>query len=366
MEWAHAMAPGGNCTLLVEANSNSYSDLLTAVNYARNYAGVSTVSMSWGGSEFSGETAFDSYFTTPAGHNGVTFFASSGDAGAPAEVPSVSSHVVSVGGTSLTLNGSNDWSAMKSPAGAAAAGGISAYVGQPSYPGHNLSIFGEDRGRHAGHPRHGSYDADPNTGVAVLSTYGYGGWLQVGGTSAASPQWAALVTIADQGRALAGEGSLDGFTQTLPDLYTLRSLDFHDITAGNNGFPAGPGYDLVTGLGSPIANYVVPDLLDITATQVPTSLAITPSSPTIFDGTQEQLSAVDMDQFGTPMARLSDPAVTWSLVNGQGTVDNNGLYTAPIAGTGTDTVGASVTIDGVTMSRNGYGQLCTGVDDHLD
>ena len=82
VEWAHAVAPGASI-LLVEANSNSYSDLMTAVNFARNQPGVVAISMSWGGGEFSGETTYDATFTTPAGHGGVAFFASSGDTGAP-------------------------------------------------------------------------------------------------------------------------------------------------------------------------------------------------------------------------------------------------------------------------------------------
>src|SRR5207244_4057918 len=64
VEWAHAIAPAAKI-LLVEANSSSFSDLLTAVNYARSQTGVSVVSMSWGASEFFGETSYDSYFTTP-------------------------------------------------------------------------------------------------------------------------------------------------------------------------------------------------------------------------------------------------------------------------------------------------------------
>jgi hypothetical protein len=43
-------------------------------------------------------------------------------------------------------------------------------------------------------------------------------------------------------------------------IYDASSLDFHDITSGNNGFSAGPGYDLVTGIGSPVANRLLPDL----------------------------------------------------------------------------------------------------------
>src|SRR5579863_8717693 len=56
VEWAHAIAPGANI-LLVEAKSDYNSDLMAAVNTGRNYAGVNAVSMSWGGSEYSGETS---------------------------------------------------------------------------------------------------------------------------------------------------------------------------------------------------------------------------------------------------------------------------------------------------------------------
>ncbi len=79
MEWAHAMAPGASI-MLVEASSDTNSDLLAGVQYAAAHANV--VSMSWGGSEFSGETGYDSSYFVQAG---VTFVASSGDAGAPAE-----------------------------------------------------------------------------------------------------------------------------------------------------------------------------------------------------------------------------------------------------------------------------------------
>ena len=86
------------------------------------------------------------------------------------------------------------------------------------------------------------------------------GWLGDAGTSAASPIWAGLIAIADQGRVLAGGTPLTGYTQTLPALYSLPSADFHDIVNGNNGDPAGPGYDLATGLGTPVANLLVPAL----------------------------------------------------------------------------------------------------------
>src|SRR5262245_23534929 len=69
VEWAHAIAPGASI-LLVEANSNSFANLLAAVRYAASQPGVVAVSMSWGGGEFSGETSSDSTFQTPAGHAG--------------------------------------------------------------------------------------------------------------------------------------------------------------------------------------------------------------------------------------------------------------------------------------------------------
>ena len=83
----------------------------------------------------------------------------------------------------------------------------------------------------------------------------------MGGTSLAAPAWAALIAIADQGRVAVGGTTLDGASQTLPALYSLPSADFHDITTGSNGtFSAGPGYDYATGLGTPVANLLAPDL----------------------------------------------------------------------------------------------------------
>jgi subtilase family serine protease len=96
IEWAHAIAPGAHI-LLVEAASTRLTDLLAAEDYARTHAGY--VSNSWGGSEFSGESAYDGHFVQP----GVSFFVSAGDSGLPAEYPSSSPNVISVGGTALTF-----------------------------------------------------------------------------------------------------------------------------------------------------------------------------------------------------------------------------------------------------------------------
>jgi subtilase family serine protease len=255
VEWAHAMAPGANI-LLVEANSSSEGDLFAAVQYAASQPGVSVVSMSWGGSEFSSESYYDSIFTTPAGHQGVAFIASSGDSGAPASYPAVSPNVLAVGGTSLYLSGSG-YSGESAWSGST--GGVSRYEAKPSYQQFAVSQSATQRTS-----PDVSYNADPNTGMSVYDSYGTPSaapWLQVGGTSAGAPQWAALVAIADQGRALNGLGTLDSGTQLLPRLYQLPGSDFHDVTSGsstgNPNYSAGPGYDLVTGLGSPYANRIV-------------------------------------------------------------------------------------------------------------
>ena len=98
--------------VLVEARTASFSDLFNAVNFARSLNGVVAVSMSWGAGEFSGQNAYDSMFTTPAGHlggngqpGGITFVAASGDTGAWSGVsyPASSPNVLSVGATTLNL-----------------------------------------------------------------------------------------------------------------------------------------------------------------------------------------------------------------------------------------------------------------------
>ena len=97
VQWAHAIAPGAKI-LLVEATTNSFANLLADEDYARTHANY--VSNSWGASEFSGENSYDSRFS----QGGVSFFVSAGDAGLPAEYPSASPNVVSVGGTTLHFN----------------------------------------------------------------------------------------------------------------------------------------------------------------------------------------------------------------------------------------------------------------------
>jgi subtilase family serine protease len=275
VEWAHAIAPGANI-LLVETNSSSNSDLLAGVNYARGAAGVSVVSMSWGGSEFAGETSYDSDFTTPSGHTGVTFIAASGDNGSAGGVdwPASSPDVLSVGGTSLTVTSSGAYSS--ETGWSDSGGGVSQFEGEPEYQSGVQTLDART-------VPDVSADANPSTGVAVYDSYsydGHSGWMEFGGTSAAAPQWAGLISIADQGRVINKLGTLNGSTNTLPTLYDLEgnsssySADFHDITSGQTSYSvsAGSGYDLVTGIGSAKANKLVPALVSST---VNTTLTVT-------------------------------------------------------------------------------------------
>ena len=247
VEWAHAAAPGAKL-LVVEARSSSTTDLLAAVNAAKAVAGVSVVSMSWGSSEYRGQTAYDGTFTTPAGHTGITYLASAGDSGAQAEWPASSMNVVAVGGTTLTLNPSGTRAAESAWSGSG--GAYSAYELEPSY---QRSVQATSR-RAAVDV---ALDANPTTGVSVYSVAG-GGWIQVGGTSLSAPVWAGLIAIADEGRHLAGKSTLDGATQTLGDLYAAPSGSFNDITTGSR---AARGYDTVTGLGTPNATTLVAALV---------------------------------------------------------------------------------------------------------
>jgi subtilase family serine protease len=338
VEWAHAMAPGANI-LLVESNTNSYSDLFTAVNYARNQPGVSVVSMSWGGGEWASESFFDPDLTTPAGHAGVTFVASSGDtgsSGAP-EFPSVSPNVLAVGGTQLTTDAAGHY--LSEVGWNGSGGGVSTAEGQPSYQRGTVNTRGVRAVPDV------SYDGSSNSPFAVYDTSSYNGWLQVYGTSAGAPQWAALLAIANQGRSLAGKGTLDGPSQTLPALYQLPQSDFHDIISGSNGtYSAAPGYDLVTGRGSPIANLIVAGLVSVggSSSNGPWVVAGATTSTNPVAGTTTNLSVAGNDSSGAASLMY-----TWSIltapsgvaapifsVNGTNTAQNTtvtftgaGLYT---------------------------------------
>ena len=255
IEWARAEAPAAKI-VLVEAASNSISNLFNAVAYA-NSISATEVSMSWGGSEFTGETSYDSYLA----HTGTFYTASSGDSGHGTGYPAASPNVIAVGGTTLNgcsgiscggFTGETAWSG--SGGGASSMEAIPGY--QNSYTGavYGASSINALTGGTRGIPDV-SFDANPNTGVSVYDStryHGQQGWFTLGGTSVGAPNWAGILAA---GQA-AGASALQGQAVIYGGGY---ATNLRDITSGSNGncgtdCTAGLGYDLVTGLGSPI-NY---------------------------------------------------------------------------------------------------------------
>ena len=287
IEWSHAIAPAANI-ILVEGNTSQPTDMFTAARTAGTTLGASVVSQSFGYSLEAGgmgsyEPMFDQTYFAPAlaANPGLTFLAATGDDGssdAPI-YPSVSPLVVAVGGTSLFTDGST-WTDETGWSGSG--GGPSTIYPAPSYQQESVTGYTVRTVPDV------AADADPNTGVSVYDPSD-GGWIVVGGTSLATPIWAGLIGIADQGRALYGGKALDGPNQTLPALYSAidYSTNYHDITVGNNGFPAGPGYDLVTGIGSPRADGIVPylstyDLTHVVSSSPAAGSVVTTTPPTTF------------------------------------------------------------------------------------
>jgi subtilase family serine protease len=229
---------------LVEATSPTIADLGTAVNSAVSVLDADFVSNSYGGSQGSGDTTYNTKYYN---HPGDAITASAGDDGYGVSYPAASPDVVSVGGTTLVqaTGTSRGWTetVWGSAAGGEGTGsGCAAkYEAKPSWQTH----------KGCGHriDNDVSADANPDTGVAIYDTYSEGGWLEVGGTSVSSPVIASVYALAD---------ALSPGTYPASYLYAHPS-DLFDVTVGANGTcPKHPflctaevGYDGPTGLGTP-------------------------------------------------------------------------------------------------------------------
>jgi len=235
LDMASAVCP--NCNLLlVEADSNFSDDLFPAINTAVSM-GAKFVSLSWGGSEFAGQTQADETFFN---HPGVAITAASGDDGFGIIYPSTSAYVTAVGGTSLLpASNSRGWT---ETAWAGSGSGCSGQTAKPTWQ--------TDTGCTKRVTADVSAVGDPATGVAVYNTFGMGGWVVFGGTSAGSPIIAATY-------ALAGPAAVG----TRPNSYPYSNpSSLFDVTSGSNGVCGGGieylcqaqvGYDGPTGLGTP-------------------------------------------------------------------------------------------------------------------
>jgi subtilase family serine protease len=250
VEWAHAIAPEARI-LLVEAATDSLDALLAAVDVAVGSSlKPTTVSMSWGGSEFPSEVSEDSHFIV---QDNITFFAASGDSGRGVMYPAASPYVMGVGGTSLRLDKDGNYVSEKAWSGSG--GGLSSVELEPIY---QTSFPIPNNPQHMRGTPDVAYVGDPNTGVAIFDSIPYQnsvGWAEAGGTSVGPPQWAALFAITNSMRAkkapLVGSGGI------LYDAAKKQPSDFRDVSKGR----AQLGYDYVTGLGSPQADSLIPDLV---------------------------------------------------------------------------------------------------------
>jgi subtilase family serine protease len=281
VEWAHAIAPKANL-VLIEASSASGNAVGAAMRQiVPSYPGA-IVSMSFGIQESaisgSGNNThlrqmhkdFELFVSL-----GDTIVASDGDFGASngtsvnsPQYPASDPLVTSVGGTMgdpaplglcpstnalLDLCHYGAEQVWNEPAFGATGGGPSLVWGRPDY----------QQGVTSGTARavpDVAYNAAVNGGflVAIGSHLGL-----FGGTSAGAPQWAAIIALVNQARGLSGKPPL-----SFPGALYQHAGDFHDITVGNNtlagallpGFPAGAGYDLATGLGTPDVASLIADL----------------------------------------------------------------------------------------------------------
>jgi subtilase family serine protease len=219
--------------LLVEASSNSFANLGTAVNYAAGQAGVAAISNSYSGSD----TAQNSNYN----HPGIAITASTGDSGYGVGSPASFDSVVAVGGTSLTKT-SGTTRGWTETAWSGAGSGCSTLNAKPSWQTTATQCTGKALADV-------SAVADPQTGVSVYDTTRYqgsSGWLVFGGTSASSPIIGAVYALG---------GNLAGY----PASYTwTHTPSLFDVTSGSNGTcptavwcHAGVGWDGPTGLGTP-------------------------------------------------------------------------------------------------------------------
>ncbi len=282
LEWARASAPGASIVMAFSPDPGP--GLLYAVNWLVATHAVDVISMSWGepltgvynaysqpcasacNASTDGTYAILDPVFEAAAAEGISLFAATGDCGAldgtsgvAVNYPAADPFVTAVGGT--VLHTASDgaylaeygWNGTASGAAAPGCqnqGGSGGGFSDLPRPWWQLGLPTAPGGRAT--PDVALVAATP---VVVVIGGAVGGAL---GTSIGTPIWAGIAALADQaaGHAL---GLLN------PGLYAIYrgsnySLDFHDILLGNNGYSAGPGWDPVTGLGTPIVSDLVLDL----------------------------------------------------------------------------------------------------------
>ncbi|MDB5077896.1 MAG: hypothetical protein JWO42_4075 [Chloroflexi bacterium] len=268
LEYAHAIAPAARLRVYEVIRVGDF------VNYSGALADAVRSALAGGATELSislrgtgsifCSTSWASRNLHPAlqqaANSGVPVFAASGDDGdlpcnsaaaiLPGTVyPASDPNVTAVGGTTLTITPSGGYGGETAWSGSG--GGISTDFKRPSW-----QVGSSEIGSNRGIPDV-AWDADAASGVPV---YLQGAWKQVGGTSLGAPCWAAMWALASQyhhERTGKNLGYANPLIYRLANGASYHQL-FHDITSGDNGsYQAGPGWDAVTGWGSPDANKLV-------------------------------------------------------------------------------------------------------------
>ena len=255
VQWAHAMAPEARL-LCVVSNGPSFDDLMKAVQYADAHS-ADIISMSWGVEEFSGQESYEDQLASIE----AILIAASGDAGGRAFYPSSSVHVLSVGGTTLRLTADGKRIGQEE-AWQNSGGGPSKYQVIPTWQ-KLFSPISTLSGNMRATPDV-AFLGNPQYGVLVyhsLSEDGTGGWAMTAGTSLGAPCFAGIAA------SLHREVFNGYLGRNLPQyLYTIAGgteyanpqYYFHDVKVGSNTrFEAMRGFDLCTGLGTPIARQIV-------------------------------------------------------------------------------------------------------------
>lgn len=274
VQWVHAIAPAAKI-VLVEADTDLTADLFNAMAKATKAlqptGGV--VTMTFEAPEFFTGRQFDEEFRTLFTDN-VSMVAAAGDFPGEVSHPGVDEEVLSVGGTSLVIDGAGnrvDESVWNSTG-----GGVSQIFDRPGYQ-NGLLVDGAGIGDTRVVPDV-AFDADPLSGVAVYSgtrtASGDTGWASVGGTSIGAPAWGGLVALANEKRAatglpIIGNGQLNNYIYGIARKY--GDTTFNDIINGDNiAHAATVGYDAASGWGTPQATNLI-DQLAVANSQNPVS-----------------------------------------------------------------------------------------------
>ena len=345
IEWAHAIAPGASIDLVEASNDTNNNDIFQAVQTAASLPGRLGRLDELGHARVrrpDGRGFHVHHAERPPGGDLRRVLGRLGLAGLLpgllAERAGGRRHHAGPGRRINTVQGETAWSG--------SGGGTSQYEPEPAYQ-QGFQGTGQRTMPDV------AWDADPNTGVAIYDSWdntdGMGDWYEIGGTSVAAPSWSGLIAIADQGRAIEGVGSLDGATQTLPAIYYAPASDFNDITQGSNGgFSAGPGYDEVTGRGTPVAPRLVPDLVSFGAAS---QLAVTAEPPS---------QVIAGDTFGVAVSAEAPGGEVDPSFNGTVTLAMGNDPTGAPFKTVTVTASRGVAVfDGLSLSQLGSGYTFT-------